>query len=80
MILDKLSWDIENGNKDLFWKDYWRGYATLDTLPISPRIKETLENVWDMHLKDYIEYPNGDTALGWKWKSLDNTPLIKGEK
>lgn len=33
-----------------------------------------------MYLRDYVEFPNGDPMLGWKWNNLENIPLLEDEK
>lgn len=80
LILDKISLDIANGSRVQFWSDSWGGYTTLDSIPISLKIKEVLSNFWGKYLRDYIDIPSGDPILGWRWKALDQAPLSRAEK
>ncbi|GLJ14706.1 hypothetical protein SUGI_0238400 [Cryptomeria japonica] len=64
LILDRLTWDVANGNKARFWGDSWGGYVALDKMNLSPIIKEVLTNPWGTQIKDYIKISSEGPAWG----------------
>ena len=55
IIVDYISWEVNNGASINFWKDSWNGQIPLYKCGISLHIIEVSEHHWGTQLYQYVE-------------------------
>ena len=56
IIVDYISWEVNNGSSINFWNDSWNGQIPLSKSGISLNIIEVSEHHWRTQLNQYVEY------------------------
>lgn len=77
--MKRLTWDVMDGSKTLFWDDSWGGYPSINSLMNTETLKTSCGMAWGSLLQDFVRFKNEVKDGEWEWKSLDNLNVPEEE-